>query len=300
MFGYVNVNKKDLSKEEAAVYRAYYCGLCQTLSRHNGHKGQALLNYDMTFLIILLTGLYEPDTWEDRVRCGLHPAMKQKIRVNRFTDYAADMTILLSWQKFADDYRDEHKRYKKSLMRVYREEYRRVARKYPRQTKAVEASIRKLHQAERSEERNLDVAAASTGELLGEIFVYDENDIWAKDLREMGFYLGKFIYLMDAYEDVEKDHKNGNYNVLIQMRHENSAQFDEMSRALLISMMSESARSFERLPILLHAQLLRNVIYSGVWTRFEAIQAQNRKKEEKKRKKLREGQRIIGKKRGAR
>lgn len=295
MFGYVNINKKDLSKEDFADYRAYYCGLCRTLRSHSGHKGLALLNYDMTFLVILLTGLYEPDTREDIVRCSGNPLLKEKVKINRFTDYAADMTILLSWQKFADDYRDEKRRHKKALMRIYYEEYKRVERLYPRQTKAVDTAVRKLHRVERKGETNLDIAAGYSGELLGEIFVYDENDIWARDLRRMGYYLGKFIYLMDAYDDLEKDRKNGTYNVLLRMKHENSREFDEMSRALLVSMISESARAFERLPILLHVPLLRNIMYSGVWTKFEAIQAQNRKKEAKAEKKKQENPHMIRK-----
>ena len=282
MFGYININKKDLSKEEFADYRAYYCGLCRTLKTRGGYKDAALLTYDMTFLVILLTGLYEPDTREERLRCTGNPFLKETVKMNRFTDYAADMTVLLTWQKFADDYRDEKKRSRRAMMKLYHEEYKRTALKYPRQTKTIETSIRRLHRIERRGETNLDVAAGTSGEMLGEIFVYDEKDFWARDLREMGFYLGKFIYLMDAYEDLDEDRKNGNYNVLNQLRHENRTEFDDISRAVLVSMMSEAARAFERLPIILNVPLLRNVMYSGVWTKFELIREKNRRRANKK------------------
>ena len=185
-------------------------------------------------------------------------------------------------------------------MRVYHEEYMRVSRNYPRQTKAVETAVRRLRRAEQKGETNLDVAAGTTGDMVGEIFVVDEDDVWARDLREMGFYLGKFIYLMDAYEDMDDDRKTGSYNVLMQMRTDNRSEFDEMSRAILVSMMSKSARAFERMPIVLYAKLLRNIVYSGVWTKFEIIRAQNRKKEEKAKKKEQESGRGISKLRAGR
>ena len=59
MFGYININRKELTKEDAKAYQAYYCGLCRELKNSCGTKGQMLLNYDMTFLIVLLGGLYE-------------------------------------------------------------------------------------------------------------------------------------------------------------------------------------------------------------------------------------------------
>ena len=58
MFGYININQKELSEESKKIYQAYYCGLCQKLKTNCGTKGQMLLSYDLTFLIVLLTGLY--------------------------------------------------------------------------------------------------------------------------------------------------------------------------------------------------------------------------------------------------
>ena len=126
--------------------------------------------------------------------------------------------------------------------------------------------------------------------MLGEIFVWKENDIWAEELRCMGFYMGKFIYLMDAYEDLGKDERNRCYNVLSLMRQETEQDFETFSRLMLTSMMAECAKSFERLPILLHAEICRNVLYSGVWTKYEYIRLKKQSrqlKEEKKRRLIR-------------
>ena len=92
-------------------------------------------------------------------------------------------------------------------------------------------------------------------------------------MRTLGFYMGKFIYLMDAYEDYEADQKKNCYNPRVYMEKENDQEFDTFCKLLLTSMMSECAKSFERLPILLHADILRNILYSGVRTEtgFKAL-----------------------------
>ena len=93
-----------------------------------------------------------------------------------------------------------------------------------------------------------------------------------------------FIYLMDAYEDIGKDGKNNCYNVFNLMQQETEQDFETISRLILTSMISECAKSFERLPILLHAEILRNILYSGVWTKYEYLRIKRQTKEEKKKK----------------
>ena len=103
MFGYINVNGKELSEENKNIYQSYYCGLCRNLREFCGTKGPALLNYDMTFLVVLLTGLYEPDTDEKEFTCMLHPIKKRKARSNEIEHYAAQMNVLLAYYNLVDD-----------------------------------------------------------------------------------------------------------------------------------------------------------------------------------------------------
>ena len=111
-----------------------------------------------------------------------------------------------------------------------------------------------------------------------EIFAY-RQDLWEPTLRRMGFFLGKFIYLMDAYDDVEEDIKKGNYNPF--SRSYIMEGFDEQVRQMLIMMMAEVCREFEKLPIIKYTDILRNILYSGVWCRFEAVSGKRKKEREK-------------------
>ena len=286
MFGYININRKELPGESAKAYQAYYCGLCRKLKQSCGTKGQMLLNYDMTFLIVLLTGLYEFGHETTEFTCPIHPTKKQTAWINEATEYAADMNVILAYHNFEDDWKDDRAYTKKAFARAFLKDYSRLCAKYPKQTATVETYMKELAKAEAAEEANIDAVAGLTGEMAGELFCWRQDE-WAQELRYLGFYMGKFIYLMDAYEDLEKDKKRQAYNPFFKMECEKEGDFETFVKLLLTSMMSECAKSFERLPILLHADILRNVLYSGVWSRFEYLQLRKQRAEEKAKKKMR-------------
>ena len=121
------------------------------------------------------------------------------------------------------------------------------------------------------------MAAGLTGEALGEIYAY-KDDIWSEDLRQLGFYLGKFIYLMDAYEDLEKDKKSGNYNPYKFIG--DLPEFDKTAEDILTMMAASASKAFEKLPILENVDILRNILYDGVWTRYRKMQEQKKKSED--------------------
>ena len=95
----------------------------------------------------------------------------------------------------------------------------------------------------------------------------------------MAFFLGKFIYLMDACEDMEKDKKAGRYNVFLEKGRILPEDLEYEILNILNSMMSECARAFERLPILEYADILRNILYSGIWTKYEVRKKMKEEKE---------------------
>lgn len=268
MFGYITVNRAELKVKESAAYDAYYCGLCHALHGLHGRAGQLTLTYDMTFLVILLNGVYEHEMHEKTGRCLVHPMKNHTERWNDFSSYCADMNILLAYHNLLDDWQDDRKLSRYAAAQLLSKTYRSIREKYPRQHQAVVDYMKALSVCEKSCSDNVEEAACLTGKMLAEIFVCRE-DAWASDLRQMGFFLGKFIYLMDAYEDIDDDIANACYNPFMQFRERED--FDDYCKQLLTMMIAECSREFEKLPILTHAEILRNILYSGVWCRFEAI-----------------------------
>lgn len=274
MFGYVNVNKPELKMKDLFKYKAYYCGLCKTLNSRYGRFGQMTLSYDMTFLIILLTSLYESNTVKEQNRCIIHPVKKHDTLYNEFTEYVADMNIALSYHHLLDDWQDEKSLAGLAGAKALKHSYKRISRKYPVQCSEISESLNRLAECEKKGETNIDLVSRCFGELMSGIFAY-RKDIWEEGLRKIGFYLGKFIYILDAYDDLEKDQKNGSYNPLISMS--DSVTLKEDCNNMLTMMMAECTREFEKLPCILDGDILRNILYDGVWTKFDAINSKREK-----------------------
>lgn len=305
LFGYVGVNQKELKCKDYEHYQAYYCGLCRSLKKAHGALGQLTLSYDMTFLVLLLTALYEPDNQEWKSRCVLHPFAKRTCIANKYADYGADMNILLSYFKCLDDWEDEHKISKYGLSLLLKGKNKQVEGKYQQKAKVIFDNLKAIHQCEQkdvekvpnvdteiaqnreqtkksehAEVYTIDTAAGYFGNIMEELFVY-RHDEWEHTLRHMGFYFGKFLYLMDAYEDMEKDSKTHNYNPILkvyyQMYPKNRGQvyyieeFEQKIKGILRMMMAECAKAFEHLPIVEETDILRNILYSGVWCRYEMV-----------------------------
>lgn len=271
MFGYIAINKGEMKFKDFDVYHAYYCGLCHCLKDEFGHRGQATLSYDMTFLAVLLTGLYEPQDKKDCLRCLAHPFEKHAAYWNEYTAYAADVNLILSYYKCKDDWEDEKK--KKSLVtcKLLESKINLIRNKYPEKIQLISSKLGELSSLEKEDSQDIDLMAGLFGDIMAECFIY-HHDEWEGTLRRMGFFLGKFIYLMDAYEDVEEDIKQNCYNPLKGLYKEQAPEkFAENCRSILTMMMAECSRSFEQLPILLHADILRNVLYSGVWSKYTQV-----------------------------
>ena len=276
MLGVMTVRQPELRFREFDRYRGIYCGLCRSIGKRCCAACRLALSFEMTFMAMLLSSLYEPETKQEMHRCVLHPIKKRLMISNEAIDYCAHMSALVSFYDLRDGWEDEKKVSRLAASELLKSAAQRAGERWPRQRDAIGSYVTKLHEVEARADENLDAAANLTGNMLAELYVMKE-DVYARDLRELGFYLGKFIYLCDCYEDIERDVKKNNYNPLI-ARSDDPA-FAEKSEQMLSVIMAEAARAFERLPLIEDAEIMRNVLYSGIWMRFE--QASERRKAKK-------------------
>lgn len=273
MFGYVTAYQPELKMKDYYKYRAYYCGLCQVLKKRYGFLGQLTLTYDMTFLIMLLNSLYEKEMTFEKKRCVVHPVREQKILYNSFTEYAADMNVVLAYLNFVDDWEDERSKAGWAGMHAFRKAYRRLEKNYPEKCRIIEKCLQELAQCEQQKVTDIDQVSSHFGHLMGELFVY-QKDVWEPTLREMGFYLGKYIYILDAWDDVEEDARKGNYNPFTDQK--DHPEFIEQCREMLTYVLAECTSCFERLPCIEDVEILRNILYAGVWEKFEKKQKEDK------------------------
>ena len=259
MFGYVRPNLADMTAEEQARYRAHYCGLCHAIGAHHGQLARMALTFDLTYLTIFLGSLYEPEEASGEGKCIPHPVKQHAWTRSKVTDYAADMTIALTYHKLLDDWQDDRNLAAKGASAWLKKAYAKVGAAYPRQCEAIERTLRDLAEVEKRRDPSPDAAARCFGELMAELFVMDE-DYWANALRAFGYSLGRYIYLLDATCDYDKDVKSGSYNPVVLMEKK-----PEDMRDTLELLLGDASAAFEKLPLIQDEEILRNILYSGVW-----------------------------------
>ena len=298
MFGYVVVNKPELKIKDFDRYQEYYCGLCHALKERHGVAAQMSLSYDATFATVLLTSLYEPITLAQKKRCLRHPAEKRTYLQNFFIDYVADMNLVLTYYKCLDDWVDEKKVTRLSYSKAIVNGVKNIKSKYPKKVKVIRGKLAELQNLEKQGVYDIDVLSRTFGDIMAEIFDISPKecnvngiygDEWKQDLRKLGFLLGKYIYIIDAYDDVEKDIEKGSFNPFIDRINnsklitdaktgEEKQEFDVWVRDLLMLIATDLAGVYEKLPIIEDVAILRNIIYSGIWTKYFSICERRNKK----------------------
>ena len=267
MYGYVQVYRPDLRFREYEVYRSHYCGLCHALQQRCNTISRLTLSYDFTFLSLLLDALYEPeaDTHKQRCFCGI--GKNAMVYHSAILDYVADMHLFFAYLHCKDDWNDEHSIPHAMLAAGIKAAYRRICNAYPQKTAAILEHMQQLTALEQQQETQFALPAACFGRALAESFCMEQSDVWNADLRHMGYHLGTFIYVLDAYDDLQKDRKHHTYNPFQQASVHDPA-FHQIVKDFLQHAASEAAATFERLPILQNADLLRNLLYAGIWQPF--------------------------------
>ena len=271
MFGHVEANLADLSEEEQKRYRAAYCGLCHTLGKRHGFLARFTLTYDLTFLALLLSSLYEPEEVCGSCRCMAKPCKKHGYMVSACTEYASDMTIALTYYKCLDDWVDDKNILAWLVAKLLEKKYRKVKKLWPTQCAVIEQEIKTISEIEVAEDPQPDSAANSFGMLMAGLFAYGE-ELWQAPLKRLGYGLGRYIYYADAAVDYKRDVRKGSYNPLVKLQLQ-----PEQMQPMLKLLLGEASESFEFLPLVQDVHLLRNILYSGIWQKYN--QGMRRKRE---------------------
>lgn len=280
MFGTILADLPRLTQEQQERYRACYCGLCRTLKKEYGGTARLVLSYDMTFLILLLSSLYEPEEEMGEKRCLVHPTKKRPYFTTRFTEYAAAMNIALSYHKCLDDWHDDKNVIRFLQAQLLRPGAKKAEGKYPMQCRVFRERLQELSAMEKLLLCDPDSTSACFGAITESLFVPDPADHWAKHLGAMGRLLGQFIYLNDALLDLKDDEKKGRFNPL---KGHAEPDHEEDFFPILKVILGECTEEFEHLPLVQDLEILRNILYSGVWLPYEAKKQKQQKTRRKRR-----------------
>lgn len=218
MFGYVRAIPSLLSEEDTKRYEGVYCGLCRTLGDRYGWSARFILNYDFVFLAMLLA---EPFKSEDfpSCPCPIHPWKKKACWLKSpALVTAADKSLILTWWKLQDAVQDGNmlERCKaRAAMLPIRRHYHKAASLCPDFDVTVQLCLGELHEMEREWVPSLDRPADTFARILQAAATQTEPPARQSGIGQILYHVGRWIYLIDAWDDLEEDRKNGTYNPLL-------------------------------------------------------------------------------------
>lgn len=277
MFGYVTICKSALSEEAYNTFRAYYCGLCKTIGKRCSHLSRMGLSYDITFLAIMLSSVDKEETHMRDKRCMLHPRRKNIcVENDRAVEYAADMGVILSYLKLLDDWRDEKSVKALFGMLMFAGGVRRARKRYPKIYKGIRECLDRLSVLEKENCGETDAVADCFAKILELLFTPDfiEGEGDRRALAWLGYNIGRWIYIIDAYSDLEKDFRQKTYNPFLTKGDSAEAVKQKISDDLDMSLtftLENAASAYNLLKIYKNEEILNNIIYMSLKNKQDCI-----------------------------
>ncbi len=211
MFGYVRTDTPYLYIKDDTLYRALYCGVCKGIAKACGNAARMGLTYDITFLSALLHNIAGVDVKIEKQHCLTHCIRaRQMALVDDMTEKLGALNTVLAYYKYTDDIEDGDGGRGKRLF--FKTGFKRAKKKFPEIERMVRENLCRQSQTEKEQTASLDRAADATATILAEFSDYILCDKATERTRNLFYAVGKWIYLIDALDDFDKDKKKGVYN----------------------------------------------------------------------------------------
>ncbi|MBP0968780.1 MAG: hypothetical protein J5744_01400 [Oscillospiraceae bacterium] len=264
MFGYLIADRTNLEEKDFLEYRSAYCGICSSLRKNGLVRGTLSLSYDLVFLWMILSSMYEPETVTTQEKCPVHPFSGTSVTFNLFSDYVSEIGVMLSYYKALDDWNDDRDVMKLYASRLLSGAFEKAAAAFPRQAAVIKESLERISMLESTQSGDIDELCNLFGALLGETFVWSENDYWSEHLRKLGAAVGRYLFLLDAVLDLEEDIRRGRYNPLIQA----GTGSPEWQRNAIDLFLGDISELYGFLPIVRYSSVLDSIIYTGMTAKY--------------------------------
>ncbi len=282
MFGYIMPEKPELKIKEFDIYRAYYCGVCKSIGKRHGQIKRMTLTYDAAFLAMLLCSILNINTKIERERCIVHPAKKSFVAYNEIIDYSSDINIILAYNNIKDKWKDDKSKVALAGMLGLKKAYKKLMVEYPTKCAIINKRLEELSLLEDAKCDSIDIAAEPFAKLMEEVLDYEDLDEKTRQiLRWMGYNLGKWIYLIDAFDDLEDDIKNSSYNPLLTHFKYNGNDICDFKYEIkqqvefnLLYCLGETSKAYELLETNENKGILENILYIGMLSKTDKILGQ--------------------------
>lgn len=292
MFGYITPDKGEMRVKEYELFRAYYCGVCKSMGRRFGPFCRLALNYDSVFLGLFLSSINKESISVEREGCVANPLKKKWIvKSSKSIDFSADINILLTYHKLLDDWLDEKKLSSRVLQLLLAFGYNKAAKDNKEAENIIRESIKNLSGLEKERCPSMDKAAEPSADMLRQIAALGyngEKESVNNAVKWAAYNFGKWIYIIDAYDDIKRDVLKGCYNpLLLQFNYDGQGIEDfrlsikEEVKFNLIQSLAQAASAVELLDVQ-NKGIIANILYSGMYKKTEIIlEGRSGKKDEK-------------------
>ncbi|MFA7672710.1 MAG: DUF5685 family protein [Clostridia bacterium] len=283
MIGYIKTFTPELKVKEYTRYNAYYCGICNSIKKRYGQIPRLLLNYDCIFITVLTDSILKMHLEYEDFRCIVHPIIKKKrVIASSSVDYAADMNIYLAYKKLEDDIADENNMLhslSRSMIRKYAD---RIRTKYPQLTGIIDDNLYRLMQLEREKCENIDEIADCYANTVKEICIHmleGVDEVVKRNAGIIAYNIGKWVYVCDAYNDIEKDVEKDMYNPYISRFKDVFSKdikkfkgdIKERTSFIIYAPMKTVTDLYEDAFEDMCDPIIKNIIYEGIYDKTEKI-----------------------------
>lgn len=288
MFGYVRP-PQDLPEEERKRFGRAYCGLCRTLGKRYGVLAEFILNYDFTYLAILLSGPEEEGLLHGR--CAAHPLHgRDYLPSGAALELAADESVILAYWQARDGVEDHdwlHGLKYRTASAVLEPAYRKAAALRPDFDESTRRQLASLAALERERCPSIDRAADTFATLLQKAAQEVDEPVRRRVLEQLLYHLGRWVYLVDAADDLKKDAASGNYNPVALRYGLTEGVWTEESRRSFAATLDHSvhmmATAFELWDFGVWTPILQTTLYAGLFRVGKAVLDGTFRSEENKR-----------------
>lgn len=275
MFGYVRVFQPDLKVKEYEMYRGVYCALCKQLGKKYGFLSRMTLSYDFTFLALLKSAVAEETCRFHQCRCIAHPLKKRNCcNSNASIAFAADAAVLTVYHKCLDSIADDgwwKSLSSRMLLPFAKRAAKKAAALHPELAATLDREMARQSALEKNRCASIDQAAEPTAVMLSAMMADGETDEKRRRVLErLGYCLGRWVYLIDAVDDLEDDLAHGGYNPYICSRALTTKDLSavketkQYAKLTLNACLAECAAAYDLLPVKRFDGILRNILSCGM------------------------------------
>lgn len=281
MFGYINVNKDTLEKGQFGMWNTFLCGMCMSLKAEYGNRARLTAGWDINFYNLLFHAVTETPAKIEMAKCASSPIKKRSIMQRDYiTDRLATANMLLIYFNAVDDAQDGDASFKKrAVLSTLKKPFEKARQNAPQLFDKLKTLYEKLLVAEKKNNGNVDEVCDYSAEMSVAVAEYVLQDQFKNNhyLRWLCYNLGKWVYLIDALDDLKKDFKTNSYNVLYAWlgKPQKPDSFVKDNREelefLFYSTLNKTAESFNDMQLKSYVCVLKNVIYDNMRKKTQEI-----------------------------